>query len=490
MTPSSFEAACAIIARVRNIEALLDDEPFLTRTEWLLLPPAKQEIVLKRLGALREYDVLKSPTTNDALRAAKAAGIAITRFYQLLAHWRAHDRSPLSLVPHQSLGMERPTRLAAQETANAISASIRALLSVDPLAPTGRVISHVRRNWNGPGDLPSDTALRVFHERAIRSDRPAPGSLTLSTPGQPAEDDVVAERLAETLVIDHVSIKGLVAAEDGLQPTVTLAIDLWSGSPMGVAAMAGPPGPDGLIQALHDVAQRVARMGETDADGQVAVGAKPRLVIATTFAKQWAGLVQALLAQGFEIVERRDVFLHQGGPSRRLLGMRLGVLPLERRADRRTRSDWRATAVQPLSVIQNMLTAAVDDAARERVPPAAWSMARPFNMDGLADAAGSGQIGREPPPDVGRRRGRPPGDGSGRIRSLINRMAAARAPKGVKTAKIRQDGELVWHLTVTVGDPDVRDSVFIQLAEGAMQLSAEHHVPIVVDVEVEQTGKR
>ncbi|MDK2768289.1 MAG: hypothetical protein KYX69_11290 [Sphingomonas sp.] len=480
MTPSSMDAARAIIARVRSIEALLKDEEFLSQMEWRMLPVAKQDIVLRRLCALRDYDRLDTPTTVDALKAAKAAGVAIARFYQLLSHWRANDRSPFSLVPHQSLGAERPTRLAAGETAKAITASIAELLRTDPLAATGRVIAHVRRTWKGPGELPTDTALRAFHERVIRSARPVPGTLTLSTPGQPLEEDVVAERLGETLVIDHVAIKGLVAQEDGLQPTVTLAIDLWSGSALGAAALAGPPSPHGLILALEEVSRRLARPGRAGFHGDLPSGPKPRLVIATTFARRWSGMVDALLAAGHEVVERRDVFLQQGGPARRLLGMRLGSLDLARRADRRKPFNPRTTAVQPMYSIQEILGECIEEMVDQRVPADAWAAVLPFDTSKLRETG---------PWDEASEGGHPDAAASAstseerEVRRELEALAATHTPGGAHAVRIGRRRDGAWHMTVTVADPAARDSTFIELARRAMRLSAEHGVPIVVDVE-------
>jgi hypothetical protein len=480
MTTPSLDAVRAMIARVRSIEALLKDEKFLSQTEWLMLPIAKQDIVLRRLEALRGYDGLATPTTVDALKAAKAAGVAIARFYQLLSHWRANGRSPFSLVPHQSLGAERPTRLAAGETARAITNSIAALLRTDPLAPTGRVIAHVRRTWKGPGELPTDTALRAFHERAIRSAHPVPGTLTLSTPGQPQEEDVVAERFGETLVIDHVAIKGLVAEEDGMQPTVTLAIDLWTGSALGAAALPGPPSPDGLILALEDVSRRLARPGHGAESRDHQLGPRPRLVIATTFAQRWSGLVEALLAAGHEVVERRDVFLQQGGPTRRLLGMRIGGLDLERRADRREAFNPRTTAMQPLYKIHDILEICVDDMVRERVPADAWATATPFDTSKLRETGPWDETGEAEGPDAAATTRTAD---EREVRTRLLQLAASHTPGGARAVRIDRRGDGAWHMTVTVGDPATRDAAFIELAQRAMRLSAEHRVPIVVDVE-------
>lgn len=480
MTTPSPDAVRAVIARVRSIEALLKDEEFLSQTEWLMLPIAKQDIVLRRLEALRGYDGLSTPTTVDALKAAKAAGVAIARFYQLLSHWRANERSPFSLVPHQSLGAERPTRLAAGETANAITGSIAALLRTDPLAPTGRVIAHVRRTWKGPGELPTDTALRAFHERVIRSAHPVPGTLTLSTPGQPQEEDVVAEHLGETLVIDHVAIKGLVAQEDGMQPTVTLAIDLWTGSALGTAALPGPPSPEGLILALEDVSRRLAQPGNGAEPLGHPSGPKPRLVIATTFARRWSGLLEALLAAGHEVVERRDVFLQQGGPSRRLLGMRIGGLDLERRADRRDAFNPRTTAMQPLYRIHDILEVCVDDMVRERVPADAWATAVPFDTSKLRKTGPWDDTVAVEHPDAPASAQKAEDH---EVHTQLELLAASHTPGGAQTVRIDRRGDGAWHMTVTVADPATRDAAFIELARRAMRLSAEHRVPIVVDVD-------
>jgi hypothetical protein len=491
MTPSSKDVVRAILARVRSIGAMLKDEPFLTQTDWLLLPITKQEVALRRLRALRAYDELESPTSADALRAAKKAGVAIARFYQLVAHWRAHDRSPFSLVPHQNLGMERPTRLAAEETANAISASIRSLLESDPVASTGKVISHVRRTWKGPGDLPSDTALRAFHERAIRSATPTPGTLTLNWGNQAQERDVVAERFVETLVIDHVSIKGLVADEDGLPPTITFAIDLWSGSPIGAAATAGSAEPRGVLLALQDVNRRIS-LAHGRVAGETPEQSKPKIVIATTFAKQWRGLVDALLDEDYEVIDRRDVFLHQGGPTRRLLGMGLGPFRLERRADRRGpfSFDPRVTAVQPLSTIERLLSEAVDEMAKRRVPKEAWATAIPLDVAPLMAALGedvfTDAVGSPPVPPHG---DRPRSNEHGDVRDLLERVAESRTPGGARNVEVRQAEDHVWHLTVVVGDPSVRDAAFLQLAKGAMEVSETHSVPVVVHVDVIGAGE-
>lgn len=489
MTPSSNDVARAILARVRKMGAELKDEPFLSQTEWLLLPIAKQEVALRRLKALRAYDEIENPTSAHALRAAKEAGVAIARFYQLVAHWRAHDRSPFSLVPHQKLGMERPTRLATDETASAITASIKSLLEREPLATTRKVISHVRETWSGPGDLPSDTALRVFHEKAIRSADPTPGTLTLNLWGQAQERDLVAEQFMETVVLDHVSIKGMVAAEDGLPPTVTLAMDLWSGSPIGAAVVAGTAEPRGVLLALQDVNRRVENVGKVGIALPTTEQSKPKIVIASTFAEQWKELTNALLGEGYEVVERRDVFLHQGGPTRRLLGKGIGPFRLERRADRSDAFgyDSRVTVVQPLKTIERMLAEAVDEMANRRVPKAAWATAVPLDVTPLMAI-----LDKNVPPakDSGSRTRRrlPAAAGRGNVRDLLERLAESRTPGGAHNVQVRQAEDQVWHLTVAVADPSVRDAAFLQLAKGAMEVSETHSVPVVVHVDVLGAG--
>ena len=490
MTTSPANAVRAILARVQSIGAFLKDEPFLSQSEWLLLPLAKQDVAMRRLTALRAYDKIDSPTSGDALRAAKAAGVAIARFYQLVAHWRANDRSPFSLVPHQKLGMERPTRLAAEETASAISALIKSLLKNEPLAASGKVISHVRREWKGPGALPSDTALRVFHERAIRSTDPTPGTLTLNVGRQSQEGDVVAERFLEAIVIDHVSIKGVVAEENGLRPTITLAFDLWSGSPLGAAAMAGSPGAPGVVLAMQDMAERLGRSGDRDRGREKPTQSLPKIVIATTFAAQWQDLVDLLLAQGYEVIERRDVSLHQGGPTRRLVGMALGRLRLESRLERGDpfECDPKVTAVIPLKTIGRLLSEEVDEMARRRVPQAAWATATTFDPKPLMDAIGNGIFDQSKgSPSINRRRRKPAIAERGDVRNLLEKLAETRTPGGAAGVQVRRAKDHVWHLTVTVTDPTARESAFTELARGAMEISATHGVPVVVHIDAPNT---
>lgn len=483
MPPSWSDFARALLARIRSREADLDD-PFVDTTEWLLLPLAKQEVASRRLDALRKYDALIDPNSMDALAAAKSMGVAIARFYQLLAHWRQADRTLRSLVPHQALGAERESRLATKETAVAVREAIARVLDREPLATTGRVIAQVRRGWRGPGDLPSDTALRSFHDRALQSIHPTPGTLTLNFGTQPQEVDVVAERFAETLVIDHVSTKGLVADEDGLPPTVTLAIDLWSGAPLGAAVLASDPGPAGVAIALDQASRRLlASQGKGESVRQLRAAA-PRLVLATTFDPEWGRLRDTLLAAGYDLVERQDKSLHQGGPARRLLGARLGDIALDRRAKRTDPFgfDPRSTAIQPLHVIERLVRQGLEELAIRRMPAEALEAAVPFYASGLVKVFPPAANSAPKPIRRPIRAGKPSQAGPADLPALLGRLARTRTPGGPKALDVRRTDDGVWHLDVQVAEEEERDAAFLALAQGAMEISERRHVPIVVHV--------
>ena len=239
-------------ARLCGLELSLVPD-FTRDPRWLLLPQAKRITALERLKVLQAYQSLKEPTTQDALKAAKAMSVQLRRFYDLLTAWRAAERSLFALVPHQGRGGPRRTRLADQGVADAVTASIKALLEKEPAAAPRTVIRHVRTNWVGPGRLPSDVTIRNYHTRALEEQRPGLGKLTINFGSDPQENATSADQFGEVIVVDHTSAARLFALDGTVRSvTITLVIDLYTAAPIGAAVYTDYPSPEGVLAALGE----------------------------------------------------------------------------------------------------------------------------------------------------------------------------------------------------------------------------------------------
>jgi hypothetical protein len=366
MTPLALREVRNRVARLCGLELSLVPD-FVRDPRWLLLPPAKKLIALQRLKALQAYDALDEPTTKDAQKAAKSIGVRLRRFYDLLTGWRSAERSPFALVPHQSSSGPRKSRLADGRVAQAITTSIKELLATQPMAPPRSVIRHVRAQWNGPGKLPSDVTIRNYHTRAMEEQRPGLGKLTINIGNNPQEDVATADYFGEVVVIDHTSAARLFALEDRIRPvTITLAIDLYTAAPIGVSVYTEYPSPAGVLDALQDAKLRLAKVGSDKI-------VKPRLVFASTFDPQWAKLRSSLVERGYELFERRDGSLHHGGPTKRIIGPKLGDIVLQpklasRRKEKIERVDENQNSLLPLQDVRWIVQDAVERMFAERVP--------------------------------------------------------------------------------------------------------------------------
>lgn len=364
MVGDSLVIARALLARVALKERILrldlDSDP-----RWLTLPPRQRERLLNRHEALEAYDRLAQRTAIDAQRLAQSVGMKIDNFHRLFRIWQEGGRGPLAIAPYSSLKTDRPTRLAPG-TADAIMALIDHVLEVDPLAMPRKVIAYVKENWEGPGDLPSDVTLRNLHDKAILDRQPKRGSLTINFPDAPQEQAVEATALAEVLVVDHTA-PGRVHVDGRIcvTPTITLAIDLWSGVPVGAAVTVGKPCAAAVVEALEDARRRLRGLGQTGAR------VRPRIVLASTFSRQWDGLREWLLDHEIDLVERRGVNLHHGGPTKRIIGTKLGELELQPRlAGRPPKSgtiDTEKVAVLDAKQLLVVIDAAIDDLIGKRL---------------------------------------------------------------------------------------------------------------------------
>lgn len=369
--------------------------------------------------------------------------------------------------------------MPAVDTAETIRDAISDVLVNDPLTPTADLIRQVRKSWTGPGDLPSDAALRVFHDRALRTAERLPGSLSFRLGGQAKSRAVTAERLGAAIVVDHVSVKGLLEEETLVAPTVTLAIDLWSSRVLGATAVLGPPSPRSVVTALGDAARRIAehQTGSVQPSNPV----PPVIVMATTGSPQWGELRERLNSAGFEIVDREDEPLHVGNAARLLLGLKLGRLNLEKRLSPSPGSGLNLLthAVQPLKTIDRILADTIDGILNERVPADAWTSATTFavpSIEGVEAKARTPSAGRM------KRTVSDPRMSEG-VGQLLYWMAE-RIVADDGTVEIHRSDDLVWHVAAKIGDAAVKEALFNQLAKGAMEVSSVHHIPVVVDVDV------
>lgn len=496
MAMISMSEALRLLAAVEAQEFALSD-PYLqgsfNEPWWLLLPTAKRAVTVKRLEALTAYDELREPTSKQAAEAAEKLGLGLRRFYDLLSNWRENDRSPHVLVPYQALSGVRKSRLSDQAVAGSLRAIIDDFLAERPTAPPSAVIRHVRDEWDRPEKLPSDVTIRNFLERALQERRAAPGTLTISLTGA-VEDETTASRFGEVIVIDHTAPSDLILAyEDGAAPTITLAIDLWSGAPIGAVATDDYPAAEAVVLALENAADRVYDLG----DGEHAV--KPRIVLASTFDSGWTELREALLDEGYDLIERRDSTLHHGGLTKRIIGPTLGELQLQpkaasRREARGQEVDLEKTAILPLEQVQQILDMIVDDAFDELVPDtvlaglpaidltAVRSMLRRPVMPEYTGIPIRLDMDRcDGLDDVGAERSVTPFDMTpDKLIGIVRRMLG----KSVGDASAKREQSGGWHVSVQVADPAARTPTWLALAREALRLYDEEGIFVRIDVEL------
>lgn len=329
MAELPLEEVRALLSRL----ATKEDEMAAERTEddlrsdpaWLQLPPAKRDVTLTRHKVLRAFDEKKTPTRAEAIAAAAELNVQLRTFYALLRDWRDKGRSALSLVPYGAdEGSVRPSRLEAP-VAERLTQDVRALLADNPSIRPGEAVQAVHSTWPATLKRPSSVTVRNYLERLKAEQPPPPGSLKVTLGSSPREKAETSSRFGEVLVIDHTSpARLLLDQKDGKTatvPTITLAIDLWSGVPIGASVNGGDPGPEGLLNALADARARVNGFGSDVI--------RPRIVYASTPDLEWDRLRDALMTDGLEIVEHRDHRLRRGGFAKRLIGSKLDNIQLQ-----------------------------------------------------------------------------------------------------------------------------------------------------------------
>ncbi|MDH7973047.1 hypothetical protein QH494_12740 [Sphingomonas sp. AR_OL41] len=368
MTKLTSDGARRLFAEIVALEGLLEsDRDWNDDPDWLLLPVTKRHTAFKRHTTLSAYDRIREPTVDDATKAAGEIGVQLRRFYEMLAEWTAGGRRPQVLVPHRALAEQRKTRLGDIAVANRVRSIIARYLKDNPTASPGAVVRHVHVTWGSAGGLPSDVTIRNFHDQALVDLRHTPGTLSVKVMDGEEERSIGSSRLGEVLVIDHTAPAHVVLDEKGTPvPTLTLAIDLWSGALVSVEVTDDYPSPTAVAEAIAD---GVFRLGLDDVPSQ----AKPTIVMATTFEPGWDVLRANLQKDGFKVIERRDRRLHHGSFAKPLIGPKLAGMQLQpqlasKRQSRPAMVDASKTAIITRHDLELMIERAVTRRIRELAP--------------------------------------------------------------------------------------------------------------------------
>jgi hypothetical protein len=468
--------ARALLARVAEKETRLAAD-VVNDPKWLVLPLALRNELLRRHSALEAYAALDRPASTDVDRHAAEIGMKRVNFLKLFADWAEGGRTPLALIPYQGLRGGRSSRMANPETATAIRTLIDEVLSREPMAAPRVVIKHVKDNWSGPGKLPSDVTLRNFHDKAIGERRPAPGTLTINFSNSPQEDAVVATTFGEVIVIDHTAPSGvLVDGKTMTTPTVTLAIDLWSGTPIGVATTEGEPGPHSAAEALWDAQRRLQNLFPSERT------IRPKILYASTFDHDWDNFRGFFLKHDFDLIERRDVRLHHGGPTKRIIGSKLGELHLQpklagRRHGKGGSVDVEANTVLTLSQIHHVVEVGVLQMLHDRFEDlerdlGVW-LDLPTVDEVIEDWGDHVLVGRRAPTvDVGK---------------VLDEVRAMLEKSGATTEiKERDDERREYRITVRMAPEDADAEAWLELAEDALELRDRHGIYVRFDLEADE----
>ena len=451
-------------------ELALDIE---TDPRWLTMPLGLRDRLISRHRALEKYDGVEDRSTRDAERLAATVGMKIDNFHRLYRIWHSNGRTPVAIAPYQTLKTERTTRLPDPGTADAVKALVDKALAQDPLAKPKTVIAFVKEHWDGPGKLPSDVTLRNFHDRAVSERRSMPGTLTINFSDSPQEKAVTATAFGEVVVIDHTApARTLMVGKDCVTPTITLAIDLWSGMPLGKAITEGKPNAEAAVKALFDAERRLERICESRNK------VSPRVLFASTFDREWDNFREWMLNHDFDLIERRDIKLHHGGPTKRIIGTRLGELQLQPRlAGKRSGKggiDVDAFAVMNANDLGIVLDTAIDRMLTERFGElkaeiGVWLDLPPRDEFIPIDADTVMMKERRPRISIDRI--------LERVRTTIGKDLI-----GSQIIEENNDGTEL-RIEVTIGDATARPARWLDLAEEAIAIRRENGITVQFDVE-------
>lgn len=368
MAKLTSDGARRLFAEIVALEnRLQSDRDWNDDPDWLLLPVAKRRIAFKRHIALSDYDRIREPTVEDASKAAGEIGVKLRRFYEMVAEWTAGNRRPQTLVPHRALAGQRKTRLGDAAVAEKVRAIIVRYLKANPTASPGAIIRHVRGTWDSADGLPSDVTIRNFHDQALIDLRHTPGTLSIKVMDGEKERSIGASRLGEVLVIDHTAPAHVVLDEKGTPvPTLTLAIDLWSGALVSVEVTDDYPSSTAVAEVIEDA---MFRLNLDDVPSQD----KPTIIMATTLEPGWDILRTSLQKDGFKVIERCDRRLHHGSFAKPLIGPKLAGMQLQpqlasKRRSRPAMVDASKTAIVPRHDLEIMIERAVAKRIKEVAP--------------------------------------------------------------------------------------------------------------------------
>ncbi|MEG3169876.1 hypothetical protein U1737_16920 [Sphingomonas sp. LB3N6] len=351
-------------------------DPLADNPEWLRVPANKRVVALARHHVLTDYNRQRTRTKAEAEAAAARMGVKLRSFYAILKHWRENGRSPLKLVSYASGdGGGRRSRLA-EPVAVRLRELVQSAIAEAPDAAVRDLVTAVKQAWGKEAGLPTDVTVRAFIDRAL-GERNDPAPVTVTDPFDRAQQlDEPVTRFGQALVIDHTAPASILVDEDELlAPTITLAIDLHTGTPLGGSVYDNYPNGDGVIEAVEDAMRRLRGI----AGGPEF--APPTIMFATTFDLEWRGLGDELGRMGHPTVEHTSATLANGDPIRRAFGSKLGDVALQStKAVRRRSADVEddTKAALTLDEARTVVLDAVAKAFGARVPEdAAEQMAQP-----------------------------------------------------------------------------------------------------------------
>lgn len=471
MTQMTFASARVLLMRLQAEETRLALD-LAKDPKWLVLPLAQRNELLLRHSVFERYHALTRPSAADAEKCAAEAGMKLRNFYRVYKAWASAGRTPLDLIPYKGLRGERKSKLANPAIAEAIKKLVETILNKDPVAPPRKVIRYVKDNWSRPEKLPSDVTLRNFHDKAVRDRKVQPGSLTISFSNMPQEEVVHATTFGEVLIVDHTApARVLINGKPASTPTITLAIDLWSGLPLGVAVSPEAPSTSAAMDALWDAQRRLKVLVKTTET------IKPRILYASTFERSWDDFRNWFLKHDYDLIERRDVHLHHGGPTKRIVGSKLGGLSLQpklagRQPGASQTIDIDTTALLSLQQVHYVVDAAIENMLQQGLDDLGTETGKLIDLPPRRPNLAGGER------DLPVRR-----KAAIKIADILNRIRLVVGEHLVATEMLEVDSErLEYRIGVCINDQARRAQTWLDLAAEAIAIHKDQGVAIQFDV--------